>query len=217
MPQSLNEIRAAYNLAAKAYADLFIIELREKPLDVEWLRQFASSIGHGQPVLDLGCGPGHTTAHLASLGLRPTGVDLSEGMIATAKSLFPHVDFRVGDFFNLPDRDNSVAGLLAFYCIVHLQPDQLLPAFREMFRVLEGGGVLLLSFHIGTEAVRKDNFLETGATLEFFPFPVAKIQAALVAAGFSELEIHQRPPYETEYPTDRCYIFSYKRQSEISA
>ena len=31
----------------------------------------------GQRVLDLGCGPGHTTAHLAALGLRPLGVDLS--------------------------------------------------------------------------------------------------------------------------------------------
>ena len=217
MPQSLIDIRNAYDAAAEAYAASFLDELLHKPRDVELLQQFASSVGLGQRVLDLGCGPGHTTAHLALSGLRSTGVDLSPQMIAKALALFPQVDFTVGDFFRLSDQDGSVSGVLAFYCIVHLRSDQLVPAFSEMFRVLKFGGVLLLSFHVGSGSVLKDNFLDTGATLEFSPFPVADVQSALLTAGFTDMEIHERPPYEIEYPTNRCYIFAYKPRSGIKA
>jgi SAM-dependent methyltransferase len=216
MPQTLTDIRDAYDLAAQPYADKFLNELLNKPRDVELLGQFASMVGPGQRVLDLGCGPGHTTAHLASLGLIPVGVDLSPAMIATATRLFGNVDFTVGDFLGLADQDDSVAGILGFYCIVHLQPDQLLPAFREIFRVLIYGGVLLLAFHIGTDPVRVDSFLGTGAALEFFPFPVSNVQSALLAAGFTDITTYERPPYDAEYPTSRCYMFAHKPRSGIT-
>ncbi|MFD3516187.1 class I SAM-dependent methyltransferase [Streptomyces sp. NPDC058657] len=38
----------------------------------------------GDAVLDLGCGTGGNLAHLASLGVRPVGVDLSETQLAAA-------------------------------------------------------------------------------------------------------------------------------------
>ncbi len=197
-------------MASGAYARQFANELEHKPADVTLLRQFASLVGDGGLVLDLGCGPGHTTAHLASLGLRPTGVDLSPQMIAQATRLFPNVDFKVGDFLQLPDQDGPASGVLAFYCIVHLRPDQLESAFSEMFRVLKSSGVLLLAFHIGSDTVFKDNFLDSGASLEFSTFPAAEVQSALLAVGFTDVEIHERPPYDTEYPTNRCYIFARK-------
>ncbi|MEQ1904503.1 MAG: methyltransferase domain-containing protein [Pirellulaceae bacterium] len=210
MRQTLSEIQQAYDLAASTYAERFLDELSHKPRDVELLQRFAQAVGAGQRVLDLGCGPGHTTAHLSRLGLKPTGLDLSPEMVRKASSLFPNVDFTVGDFLQLADHHDSVAGILAFYCIVHLQRDQLVTAFREMFRVLKSDGVLLLAFHIGSEAVNVPDFLGTGAVLEFYPFLVPDVQSALHAAGFSEIEVHVRPPYETEYPTNRCYLFAFK-------
>lgn len=210
MPQSLNDIRSAYDLTSEAYAEFFIDELRHKPHDLELLRQFASSVGTGQQVLDLGCGPGHTTAHLDSLGLSPIGIDLSPEMVAKATSLFPRLGFAVGDFFRLSQADGSIPGILAFYCIVHLRPDQLVPVFSEMFRVLSVGGALLLSFHVGNETIRADSFLDTGAVLDFSLFSVNQIQHALAAVGFIDIEIHQRPPYDSEHPTTRCYVFGYK-------
>ena len=216
MPQSLTEIRSAYDLASGAYAEAFIDELRQKPRDRELLRQFASSIAPGQKVLDLGCGPGHTTHHLRSLGLTPAGIDISPKMIATANSLFPQVAFSVGDFCQLSHEDESVAGILAFYCIVHLSPDQLGQAVREMYRALSYGGILLLSFHVGTETIQTDSFLNTGATLEFALFSVSQVQSALTEAGFASVEIYERPPYDSEHPTRRCYVFAHKSVNESS-
>ena len=103
-----------------------------------------------------------------------------------------------------------IGGILAFYCIVHLTADELVPAFAEMFRVLSGGGVLLLSFHVGSEVVRAENFLETGAVLNFTFFEPSEVEAALTAAGFSPIDVRIREPYDTEYPSKRCYVFAHK-------
>ena len=208
MPQSTSEIRNAYDGAAGPYAEKFLTELLQKPLDQQLLNRFSTSIGNDNRVVDLGCGPGHTTAHLASLGLVPIGVDLAPGMIAKAQSHFPKLEFGVGDFFNLDFPDQSFAGCLAFYCIVHLQREQLESAFREILRVLKANGLLLLSFHVGTESVYVDDFLGTGAALEFFPFPIDVVSTALGAAGFTDIEAIERSPYDTEYPSHRCYVFA---------
>lgn len=215
MPQSStfsqSAIRIAYDIASEAYARKFIGELDHKPFDRELLKQFSSVVGAERPVLDLGCGPGHTTAHLKSLGLEVTGVDLSQKMIETARGCFPHAHFAVGDFFALPNESSSIAGIVAFYCIVHLEPDQLFAAMAEMYRVLCGGGVLLLSFHAGSDIVRAENFLGTKAVLDFRFFERDQAKAALSAVGFDPIDVHVREPYETEHPSKRCYVFAHKR------
>ena len=45
---------------------------------------------------DLGCGPGHLSAHLSSLGLAAFGVDLSPAMIELARAAHPELRFEVG-------------------------------------------------------------------------------------------------------------------------
>jgi SAM-dependent methyltransferase len=203
-------IRTAYDSASEAYARKFLDELDHKPLDREWLGEFASRVGPGRPVLDLGCGPGHTTAYLTALGLLATGIDLSPRMVEQAAARFPQARFEVGDFLALRYEPGSAAGILALYCIVHLKPDQLRPAFAEMFRVLGGGGVLLLSFHVGSGVVRNENFLDSGAALDFTFFDPADVGTALKAVGFDPIDVRVREPYPTEYATTRCYAFAHK-------
>jgi SAM-dependent methyltransferase len=208
-------IRIAYDIACEAYAQTFINELDHKPFDRELLKHFSSLVRAERPVLDIGCGPGHTTAHLTSLGLMATGLDLSPKMIEKASETFPQTCFVVGDFFALQYESSSIAGILALYCFVHLAPEQLVPAFSEMFRVLSGGGVLLLSFHVGTEVVRAENFLDTNAVLDFTFFEPSQIEAALRTVGFDPIDVRVRAPYDTEYRSERCYVFAQKPQSMV--
>lgn len=209
MTSTPDDIRAAYDTASEAYARKFLDELTHKPADCELIQRFASLVGE-RPVLDIGCGPGHTTAHLTSLKLNATGVDLSPKMIASASRTFPQSRFEVGDFLALRQDNSSVAGILAFYCIVHLTSGQLTAAFSEMHRVLTPGGVLLLSFHVGREVIRVENFLDTNATLDFSFFEPEDVRAALISVGFDSIDVCIREPYETEHPSQRCYLFAHK-------
>jgi ubiquinone/menaquinone biosynthesis C-methylase UbiE len=210
MPASTNSVRSAYDLAAEAYAKKFLNELDGKPFDRDLLQRFAQLVGPGQPVLDVGCGPGHTTAHLTSLGLKTTGVDLSPRMIELATQAFPQSSFEVGDFLALSHQPSLFEGILAFYCIVHLTPEQLVPAFSEMFRVLRPGGQLLVSFHVGSDVIHAENFLETAAVLDFQFFEPAQVHSAMETAGFKLIDTHIREPYESEHPSRRGYILSRK-------
>ncbi len=210
MQNSMDSIRSAYDTASEAYSLKFVDELDRKPFDRELLQRFAELIGEGRLVLDLGCGPGHTTAHLSSLGLTAIGVDISPKMIERATTCFTQSCFEVGDFLGLSRKSSSVDGILAFYCIVHLTPDQLVSAFSEMNRVLRRGGHLLIAFHVGTEVIHAENFLDTNAVLDFQFFEPSRIQSALSSVGFKVLDTRIRAPYESEHPSTRCYIFARK-------
>lgn len=210
MTSSSNSVRAAYDIASEAYARKFTTELDYKPLDREWLKEFANTVDAKRPVLDIGCGPGHATAHLTSLGLMAAGIDLSPKMVELAARTFPQARFEVGDFFSLHHETSSIGGVLAFYCIVHLKLEQLAAVFAEMHRVLTSGGLLLLSFHVGTEVIRAERFLDTSAVLDFSFFDPAQVEAALRTVGFEPINVRIRPPYDTEHPSHRCYIFAHK-------
>jgi ubiquinone/menaquinone biosynthesis C-methylase UbiE len=77
------------------------------------------------------------------------GVDLSPKMVDIARRDYPNLRFEVGTMTDLDLADQSVAGVLAFWSVIHV-PDQAVPAvFDEFRRVLRRGGPLLVGFHVG--------------------------------------------------------------------
>lgn len=100
---------------------------------------------------DLGCGPGHLTAHLRALGLSAFGVDLSPTMITIAREANPDLEFAEGSMAQLDLPDDSLAGILAFYSVIHTPPAELPPVLAEFHRVLEPGGHLMLGFFAGDD------------------------------------------------------------------
>jgi SAM-dependent methyltransferase len=147
----LEDIRVSYDAVAVSYADQLRDVLDGEPYLRAALALFADMVraGGGGPVADLGCGPGHVTAHLRGLGIDAFGIDLSPAMIGVARRDHPGVRFEVGSMTDLSFPDASVAGLLAFWSLVHL-PDEALPTvFGQFRRVLRPGGPLLLGFHAG--------------------------------------------------------------------
>src|SRR6266567_1664375 len=98
-------VRDAYDKVAARYASQFAGELRYKPFDRALLQAFAEQLtagGMAGQVADIGCGPGHVTAHLAELGLTARGIDLSPAMIEIARQAYPHLAFTVGQMPGLP-------------------------------------------------------------------------------------------------------------------
>lgn len=200
-------LRAGYATVAHAYAEHLTDELAGKPLDRAFLSAFVER-ARGR-IVDLGCGPGHVTAFLAALDADVEGVDLSPEMIAEARARFPAQTFTVADMFALPYADGALAGIVAFYAIVHLPTAELGGALREMHRVIAPGGAVALSFHIGTEHKHVDELFGCATSLDFVFHDPAAVITALAGAGFTlEARLDRAPYPDAEYPSQRCYLLA---------
>ncbi|MFC7382156.1 class I SAM-dependent methyltransferase [Sphaerisporangium rhizosphaerae] len=149
----LADTRASYDTVAVGYADHIRDHLAGEPYLRACLAAFADLVGTagGGPVADVGCGPGHITAHLNELGVDAFGIDLSPGMIEVARRDHPGLRFEVGSMTDLDLPDAAVTGLLAFWSLIHV-PDDAVPAvLRHFRRVVRPGGPLMLGFHVGDE------------------------------------------------------------------
>lgn len=96
---------------------------------------------------DVGCGPGHVTARLRDAGLDAFGIDLSPVMIDVARREHPGLRFEVGSMTDLPLGDASVAGVAAFWSLIHVPGEALAGVLGQFRRVLRPGGPLLVGFH----------------------------------------------------------------------
>lgn len=205
------DVRDSYDSAAKAYAEHLATELDHKPLDRHLLNRFAEEARGRGLVADLGCGPGHVARYLQEQGVAVVGIDLSPEMVRVATGLHPGLELRVGDMNRLDLPDASLAGIVAFYAIVHLRPAELGTVFQEVHRVLMPGGLALISFHVGDEVVHVDDLFGSPVSLDFrFHVPSAVIEA-LRCARLAVIEHVEREPYEgVEYPSRRCYLLARK-------
>lgn len=141
-------LTAAYDAVAARYAASIPGVYHAGPLHHAMIPVFAGLVlaGGDGPVADVGCGPGHVTAHLRSLGVRAFGVDLSPEMIALARAAHPDLRFEVGRMEALEAADASLAGVVANQSIIHTSPERLSETLTEFRRVLAPGGHLLLGF-----------------------------------------------------------------------
>ncbi|MDI6858672.1 MAG: class I SAM-dependent methyltransferase [Dehalococcoidia bacterium] len=89
-------------------------------------------------VLDAGCGSGRVFRYETAAGARVVGVDVTSELRGN-----PNIGDGVrGDVTSLPFRDAAFDLVLSSHMIEHLREPER--AFREMARVLRGGGRLLL-------------------------------------------------------------------------
>jgi SAM-dependent methyltransferase len=151
----LSDTRASYDADATGYAAKVAGLLEASPFLRASLALFAELVGEagGGPVADVGCGPGYVTRHLNDLGVDAFGIDLSPEMVAIARRDHPDLRFEVGDMTGLDLPDGSVAGVLAFWSVIHV-PDAVVPTvFAQFRRVLRPGGPVLVGFHVGEETI----------------------------------------------------------------
>lgn len=136
-------------------------------------------------------------------------------MIEEAKRLFPSLELMVGDMLHLPFENGSLAGLIAFYSIIHFDDAQLATAFSEMARVLDPGCPVALAFHIGDEVVHRDQWWDMPVVLDFRFLEPASVNQLLGKAGFEIDSALEREPYpDVEYQSRRAYIVA--RKSDLT-
>lgn len=211
MEQNLDKLEKLYDTVAKEYAETFSGEHEKKRKDQEILQRFSQELGDRRPVWDFGCGPGQTAEYLRNLGIEISGLDLSEGMLKQARTIHPEIHFRKGNILALEFENDSIAGIVAFYAIVHFTKEQVGIAFREIYRILQPGGIFLLTYHIGGDTIHLDEFLGKEIDMDFMFFTTDFILSCLKDTGFEKIEIIEREPYQgLEYESRRAYVFAIK-------
>lgn len=115
---------------------------------IERLRDYQSYLApilqaSNNKLIDLGCGRGEWLELVQSWGFDPVGYDLDEGMLSHCREL--GLKAHNADIIKAlkGHRDGSVAVVSAFHLIEHLKFDDIRILFRECFRILTPGGLII--------------------------------------------------------------------------
>ncbi|AQZ61427.1 methyltransferase [[Actinomadura] parvosata subsp. kistnae] len=184
----LEDTRTSYDTVAADYADQLRGALGERPYLRAALALFADLVraGGGGPVADMGCGPGHVTAHLRDLGLDAFGIDLSPAMVEVARRDHPGIRFEVGSMTALDLPEASLAGVLAFWSLIHVPDDAVPGVFGQFRRVLRPGGTVLAGFHVGDESpLKTQGYGGHPMRVHVHRRPPERVAAWLREAGFT--------------------------------
>ncbi|MFI1398763.1 class I SAM-dependent DNA methyltransferase [Streptomyces sp. NPDC020681] len=210
----LSTTRAGYDAIAVDYAERVRSELEANPLGRAMLAVFAELVqaDGGGPVLEVGSGPGRIAAHLHSLGLSVSGVDLSPAMVALARREHPGLRFDEGSMTALDLTDGTLGGLVAWYSVIHIPPERQPPVFAEFHRVLAPGGHLLLAFQVGDEPRHFAEAFGHEVALDFHRLSPDRIAEQLSRAGFTVRARLVRESEGTE-KTPQAHLLAYKPAS----
>jgi len=210
MKESHSELQASYDRVAENYAAEYFGELERKPFDREMLDQFSETVSARGLVCEIGCGPGQIAHYLQARGVEMCGIDLSPEMVKSARRLNPNISFEQGNMLQLAVPDASLAGIISFYAVIHLQREDVTCALKQMYRALQADGRLLVSFHGGQGEIHRDEWYDKQVSIGVTLFENDEMSSYLEAAGFEIERIAEREPYDFEYPTRRVYAFARK-------
>jgi len=122
---------------------------RQRPWkDVERLMIFISGMKSGK-ILEIGCGNCRNLLPYAQKGFECYGIDFSNEMLKYAKQFADKNGFKVklkkARAENLPFKSNSFDYALSIATLHHLKKAEQILAIKEMHRVLNDGGIAIVS------------------------------------------------------------------------
>ena len=182
----MERVRQTYASVAELYIKLFGTSEQIHADDLAFIgRHLGDQSG---TVLDIGCGPGHITGYLRSLGVDATGIDMVPEFIAHARAAHPSGRYQLGSMENLEVADHCITGILAWYSFIHLPPQTLDGVLAECRRAMVPAGTLVLGLFDGDEVASFDHKVVTG-----YRWPLDELSQRLTRVGFTEVERLQRP------------------------
>lgn len=207
------KVLAAYAAVADDYGTDFAEDLDAKAFD-RWLLEGIADMAGTDPVADVGCGPGHTTAVLASAGADVTGFDLSPAMVGTARLLHPELTFEVGELTRLllPPTAAGWGAITAWYSLAHLAPSELPAAVAALVRVLARDGRLALAVQLGGRVQHLSQWYGREVDVDVVLHERDTVLSAVRAAGLVDVEWYERSPIpDVETGSERLYVLGRRR------
>lgn len=134
----------AYDAASAAFAR----DWNEQPPPSD-LHEIVRRYFRPGPTADVGCGAGREVAWLVANGFDAEGFDASEGLLREARRLHPQLRFGVAVLPQLAALPRGAyENVLCETVVMHLQPDSVGAAMRNLLDLLRPGGALYLSWRV---------------------------------------------------------------------
>jgi SAM-dependent methyltransferase len=161
--------------------------------------------------------PNQIGAYLAWRGLAILSVDVAHEMLQHASVLLPDRVQVQADMRALPFADASVAGIVAFYSLIHIPRSELMTTLAELRRVLDRRGVIAVAVHAALPGNQMDQampvlhveqMLSEPVDLDFHFYPAESLGAAFQSVGLNLVRATERDPYDkdVEAQTRRAYV-----------
>ena len=203
MNEELREqTRAAYDAVASDYATIIPDTGFEAPLDLAMVNEFVNEVAKrpASKVLDAGCGAGRMVTYLQSQSpsLDAVGIDLSAEMVALAQSAHPAATFRQADLSDIQFPEGEFDGILAWYSIIHAEPDQLAEIVAEFARILRSEGLVLFGYQVGAGERQLNRLYGHDVELRAFLHRTDGVIATLANGGFDLIARLDRAPRTSE-------------------
>lgn len=187
----MDEVTKAYRTKAAELSDMLgnVVSAQDPARGV--VESWAETVS-GR-ILDVGAGTGRWTGHLAALGHDVEGLEPVDRFVELSRQTHPAVAFRHASLADLAGSDERWSGILAWYSLIHLRPDELATALSTLRGVLQDGGSLLVSFFSGP---RLEAFQHPATTA--YRWPMTSMARALEEAGFEVTDQQWHPRHHPQ-------------------
>jgi SAM-dependent methyltransferase len=161
----------------------------------------------GTRALDFGCGAGRSTRFLRGLGFDPVGADISETMLAHARTRDPNGDYRL-----IPDGDFSTLRRHSFDLILAAFPFDNIPtlakkvaSFRALADLLDDRGRII------TVVSSPELYVHEWRSFSTRDFPENRTARCGDPVQIVMLDVEDRRPVEDILWTDEAYADVHER------
>lgn len=169
---------------------------------LEQLRRFP--LPPGSRVLEVGCGTGRTSCHLAKEGHTVTGLDIRPEMLAKAgiraENEGLQLDFVEGSITALPFGNDTFDIVLA-ESVTNFA--DIPSAIKEYHRVLKPGGVLYDREVVMSKSIPADVFTKLTTFFGFGGLLTEDAWTILLGNSFSEIQVQDRSAFQEHMAADQ--------------
>ena len=180
-----SDVERAYSERAAEYVGLLGRIEHAADEDRKYVQAWASTVAG--PIADVGCGPGQWTNFLRESGVDIEGIDPVSTFIEGAKSNYPDSKYRLGSAEELKVEDHSLAGILAWYSLIHIDPRRIDETFAEFARSLKLGGSILIAYFDGAPGEPFEHAVVTA-----YYWSAEALAEKLDALGFKVVDVSRR-------------------------
>ena len=138
-------MKAYYADRAREYERIYA--KAERQTDLRKLEELIPAALSGRKVLEVACGTGYWTQHIARTALQVLATDLTEETLEVARSKsLPEkkVRFAIADAYNLPAAEGPFDGAYAGFWWSHLRHSEIRPFLESLRRCLAPGATVVL-------------------------------------------------------------------------